>query len=55
MIVKKDALTIDDLYVKPVALPMQMKRLLGDYVANTDESLEDMRFGSHGGHDRGYD
>ena len=52
LVVGKDALGIDQLYVKPVAFPQNLMRILSDYQAKVDLTMEETEHGYGGGNDR---
>lgn len=52
IIVGKDALGIDKLFVKPVSFPQNLQRILTDYQAKVDLTNEESEHGYGGGNDR---
>lgn len=52
IVVGKDALGIDKLFVKPLTFPQNLQRILADYQAKTNLTLEEAEHGWNGGNDR---
>jgi hypothetical protein len=52
ILVGKDALGIDKLFVKPLTFPQNLQRMLADYQAKTNLTLEEAEHGWNGGNDR---
>ena len=52
LVVSKDALGIDKLYVRPISFPQNLMRLLSDYQAKVDLTMEEVEHGYGGGNDR---
>ncbi|CAG9328434.1 unnamed protein product [Blepharisma stoltei] len=55
IVVSKDALKIEDLKVKPVSFPQNLMRILQDYQAKVDLTMDEALHGWYGGHDRTYE
>ena len=55
LVVGKDALGIEKLYVKPLSLPQNMMRLLSDYQARIEHTNDELEHGWAGGNDRYFD
>ena len=52
LVVAKDALGIDKLYVRPLSFPQNIMRLVADYQAKVDFTLDETEHGWNGGNDR---
>lgn len=55
IVVGKGAKTCEDLYVRPVSFPQNLKAMASDWVAKHDLSLEDLEHGWYNGNDRTYE
>jgi len=55
IVVSKGAKTCEDLFVKPISFPQNLKAIASDWVAKNDVSLEDNEHGWYNGNDRKYE